>query len=88
MFKNPLEGISKNMRTIAEGKDAVLNFLENETLKRTDEKPGVYQLVRDDANNLVLFIEGFSFIGSGTVSINGNLLTVADGRVINLQKPS
>jgi hypothetical protein len=76
------------MRTIAEGKDAVLSFLENEALKRTDEKPGVCQLVRDDANNLVLFMEGFTFIGSGTVSIGGNLLNVADGRVVNLQKPS
>jgi hypothetical protein len=76
------------MRTIVEGKDAVLNFLENESLKYTNEKQGVYQLVRDDANNLVLFIEGFTFIGVGSVSIGGNLLNVDDGRVVNLQKPS
>ena len=76
------------MRTIVEGKDAVLNFLENEALKRTDEKPGVCQLVRDDADNLVLFFEGFTFIGSGTVSLGGNLLNVADGRIVTHQKPS
>jgi hypothetical protein len=51
------------MRTIIEGKDAVLNFLKNESLKHTNEKQGVYQLVRDDGNNLVLFIEGFTLIG-------------------------
>jgi hypothetical protein len=56
------------MRTIAEGKDAVLTFLENEALKRTNEKQGVYQLMRDDANDLVLFIVGHTFVGSGTVS--------------------
>lgn len=76
------------MQTIAEGKSDVLSFLEHEALRRTDEEPGVYSLVRDDAGNLVLFIEGFTFVGFGTVSLDGRLLAVADGRVIEVQQPS
>ena len=76
------------MQTIAEGKADVLSFLENEALRRTDEKPGAYRLVRDDAGNLVLFLEGFTFIGAGTVSLGGRVLNVADGRVVKIQNPS
>jgi hypothetical protein len=76
------------MKTLAEGKEAVLDFLENETLKRTNEKPGVYMSQRDDAGNLVLFFAGFTFIGSGSVSLSGNLLVVVDGSVVRSQKPS
>jgi hypothetical protein len=76
------------MRTLAEGKEAVLHYLENEALGRTNEQSGVYMLQRDDAGNLVLHFAGFTFIGSGTVSIGGNLLDVTDGLVIKFQKPS
>jgi hypothetical protein len=76
------------MQTIAQGKADVLSFLENEALRRTDEKPGVYSLLRDDGGNLVLFLEGFTFIGAGTVSLGGRVLDVADGHVVKMQHPS
>lgn len=77
-----------SMQEIAQGKEAVLDFLENESLKITNEKPGEYMSMRDDANQLVLFLSGYTFIGCGTVSLDGNLLNVIDGRLITLQKPS
>ncbi len=43
--------------------------------------------MRDDTGTLVLFCEGHTFIGTGSVSLGGNLLNVIDGRV-TLQKPS
>jgi hypothetical protein len=76
------------MQTIVEGKSEVLSFLQNEALRRTDEKPGVYSLVRDDAGYLILFIEGFTFVGFGTVSVGGRLLDVVDGRIAKMQTPS
>ena len=76
------------MQTVAEGKSAVLNFLENEALQRTDEKPGVYSLVRDDVGNLILHIEGFTFVGCGTVSLGGRILDVKDGVIVKMQVPS
>jgi hypothetical protein len=76
------------MQTIVQGKYDVLEHLENEALKRTNENPGVYMLQRDDAGNLVLFLAGFTFIGSGTVSLGGNLLDVIDGQLVKIQKPS
>lgn len=78
----------RGMQTLAEGKQAVLDFLENEALRRNDEKLGVYMLQRDDAGNLVLVCAGLSFIGSGTVSLGGNLLTLVDGLMVRAQKPS
>jgi len=76
------------MQTIAQGKEAVLDFLEDHALAATNEQPGVYRLFRDDAGNLVLSFAGHTFIGSGTVSLNGNLLDVLDGRILKLNKPS
>ena len=40
------------MQTIAQGKEAVLDFLEDHALAATNEQPGVYRLFRDDAGNL------------------------------------
>jgi hypothetical protein len=76
------------MQTIVQGKYAVLEHLENEAIRCTNEEPGVYMLQRDDAGNLVLYLAGFTFIGSGTVSLGGNLLEVIDGRLVKIQKPS
>jgi hypothetical protein len=76
------------MKPLIQGKDAVLAFLENETLRVTNEKPGVYSLYRDDGETLVLTVGGFSFIGTGTISLSGNLLKVVDGRVMKASKPS
>jgi hypothetical protein len=44
-------------------------------------------LERDDVGNLVAFIAGHSFIGSGTISLGGNRLLVVDGILVNVQKP-
>ncbi len=76
------------MQTIAQDKTAVLSFLENDTLRRTNEQAGVYLLARDDAGNLFLPIEGFTFLGFGTVSIGGQILDVVEGRVITVRRPS
>jgi hypothetical protein len=76
------------MQPIASGKIDVIAFLENECLKRTNEQSGEYQLLRDDAGQLILFIEGFAFIGQGTISLGGNLLSVADGSTTRVEKPS
>jgi hypothetical protein len=76
------------MQTVAEGKSDVLSFLENEALRRNEENPGVSKLFRDDLGNLILFIEGFTFVGSGVVSIGGHLLDVVDGLVVKAQRPS
>lgn len=77
-----------DMQTLAQGKEAVLDFLENTALTTTNEQPCIYALQRDDAGNLVLFFSGYAFIGAGTISVSGNLLDVADGRVIRASKPS
>ncbi len=62
------------------GKQDVLDHLEN--------NDGVWLLQRDDAGNLVLNIGGLTFVGTGTVSLGGNLLDVIDGRVVKFKKPS
>jgi hypothetical protein len=76
------------MKTLAQGKDEVLHFLQHEALRRTNEQQGGYTLAEDDAGQLVLFIEGFTFLGSGTISLGGNLLHVTAGSVMKAQKPS
>jgi hypothetical protein len=73
------------MTTVAEGKEAILSFLERDAQNIAGE-PGVYRLVRDDAGNLVAFIAGRSFIGSGSYSIDGNRVVVLDGLVIHVQQ--
>lgn len=75
------------MTTVAEGRDEVLAYLEREA-ERMAGKPGVYLLFRDDSGNLVAFIAGQSFIGTGSYSIDGNRMSVLDGRVVHLQKTS
>jgi hypothetical protein len=72
------------MTTVAEGKEAVLSYLEQDAQDIAGQ-PGVYRLVRDDAGNLVAFIAGRSFIGTGTYSIDGNRVVVLDGLVVHVQ---
>jgi hypothetical protein len=79
---------ASDMETIVQGKEAVLEHLENEALTRTNEKPGIYALQRDDAGNLVLYFAGHVFIGSGTISLGGTLLDVIEARVVKVRKPS
>ena len=76
------------MQTIVEGKHDVLAFLENESLKRTNEQPGIYRLWRDDAGRLILSVEGFTFVGLGEITLGKTILKVQDGVVQEIQKPS
>lgn len=73
------------MTTVAEGKEAVLAYLEQDA-KNIAGEPGIYRLVRDDSGNLVAFIAGRSFIGTGSYSIAGNRLVVVDGLVMQVQE--
>ena len=73
------------MNTIAEGKEAVLAYLEQEAQSIAGQ-PGVYRLMRDDAGNLVAFIAGRSFVGTGSYSIDGNRIVVMDGLIVQLQQ--
>jgi hypothetical protein len=75
------------MTTIAEGKEAVLAHLEREA-QNTAGKPGVYQLLRDDSGNLIAFIAGRSFLGTGIYSLGGNRMIVVDGLVISVDQKS
>jgi hypothetical protein len=78
---------SFRMMTIAEGKEAVLEYLEHEAQDIAGQ-PGVYRLVRDDAGNLVAFIAGRSFLGTGSYSLGGNRMAVMDGLVVHVQQHS
>jgi hypothetical protein len=69
------------MTLIVEGKEAVLEFLEKEA-ERIAGKPGIYRLVKDDAGNLIAFLAGRSFLGSGAYSLDGNRMLVQDGIVV------
>lgn len=73
------------MTIIAEGKDAVLVHLEQEA-QNIAGKPGGYLLVRDDSGNLVAFIAGRSFVGTGSYAIDGNRMVVIDGLVMHVQQ--
>ena len=73
------------MTIVAEGKEAVLAYLEQES-QNVAGKPGVYRLVRDDAGNLVAFIAGHSFLGTGSYSLDGNRMLVVDGLVMDIQR--
>ena len=71
------------METLAEGKEAVLEFLEKDA-HRIAGQPGVYRLVRDDSGNLIALIAGRSFLGTGSYSIDGNRIIIVDGLVVQL----
>lgn len=73
------------MKTILEGKAAVLEYLEIET-QRISGKTGAYRLVQDDAGNLVAFIAGRSFLGTGSYSIEGKRVLVMDGLVVDVEQ--
>lgn len=73
------------METLAEGKEAVLEFLENEA-RRIAGQPGVYQLLRDDSGSLIAFIAGRSFLGTGSYSIGGKRMIIVDGLVVQLDQ--
>jgi hypothetical protein len=74
-----------NVETLAEGKEAVLEYLEKDA-QRIAGKPGLYRLVRDDSGNLIAFIAGRSFLGTGTYSIGGNRMIIVDGLVVQVEQ--
>lgn len=73
------------METLAEGKEAVLEFLEKDA-QRIAGRPGVYRLVRDDSGNLIAFIAGRSFLGTGSYSVGGKRMIVVDGLIVELDQ--
>ena len=73
------------MTTVAEGKEAVLAYLEREAQSIAGQ-PGVYRLVKDDSGNLIAFIAGRSLMGTGSYSLDGNRFVVVDGLVVHLQQ--
>jgi hypothetical protein len=73
------------MTTVAEGREGVLAYLE-QSAERIVGQPGVYRLIRDDSGNLIAFIAGRSFMGTGSYSIDGNRMVVVDGLIVHVQK--
>lgn len=73
------------METLAEGKEVVLDYLEKDA-GRIAGQPGVYRLVRDDSGNLIAFIAGRSFLGTGTYAIEGNRMVVVDGLIVQVEQ--
>ncbi len=73
------------MKILAEGKDAVLAHLEQESVQIAG-KPGNYALMQDDAGGLIAFIAGRSFIGTGSYTLDGNRFVVVNGLVVGMQK--
>jgi hypothetical protein len=73
------------VETLVEGKEAVLEYLEKDA-QRIAGRPGKYQLLRDDSGNLIAFIAGRSFLGTGVYSIGGNRMIVVDGLVVDHER--
>ena len=69
------------MRVIAEGKEAVLTYLEDQLVGMPGH-PGRYMLAEDDSGLLVICIAGCTFIGEGDAKLDGNKLTVRRGIVL------
>ncbi|VTU00986.1 unnamed protein product [Gemmataceae bacterium] len=71
------------MKVIAEGKEAVLAYLEGRAVSITGET-GVYRLAEDDNGTLIANIAGHSFIGSGQIKMGGQTLSVVGGLIVSL----
>ncbi len=54
---------SKTMKSVASGKDSVLDYLAKDARQRTGGKSGVYELYTDGAGNSLLIIDGHIFHG-------------------------
>ena len=74
------------MRVLAEGKGAVLAYLEDQLLGLPGH-PGRYSLSVDDRGQLILCVAGSTFIGEGEVVLAGMRLTVRGGVVKELELP-
>jgi hypothetical protein len=66
------------MEVIAKGKEEVLRYLENESARRVGQ-PGQYLLARDERGELVAFVAGHAFIGSGALRVGNQSLVISDG---------
>lgn len=73
------------MTTIAEGKEAMLAYLEQEA-QDIAGRPGVYRLVKDDSGNLVAIVAGHSFVGTGSFSLGGSRMEVRNGLLVDVQQ--
>lgn len=73
------------MTTVAEGKEAVLAYLEQEA-ENIAGQPGGYRLLKDDSGNLIAFIAGRSLMGTGSYSLDGNRFVVVDGLIVHVQQ--
>jgi hypothetical protein len=76
-------------KTIAKGKEDVLAYLEQDALKRTGGKPGIYRLFGDDSGNLLAIIAGRMFSGTFTLSASDapmlHSMKVEKGMVIEVE---
>ena len=75
------------MRVLAEGKETVLAYLENQ-LVGLPGHPGRYSLAVDDRGQLVICVAGSTFIGEGETVQAGMRLVVRGGIVKHLELPS
>ncbi len=73
------------MTTIADGKENVLAYLEQQAQDIAGQ-PGAYRLIKDDAGNLVALIAGRSFVGTGSYAVDGNRMVVVDGLIVQIQQ--
>ena len=74
------------MRVLAENKDEVLEYFENKFKDKNPNTEPVYRLSEDDYGNYYLVISGFSFSGKGEIHLDGNILELANGLVVNIIK--
>jgi hypothetical protein len=74
------------VRVLAEGKEAVLTYLEDQ-LVGLPGHPGRYSLAVDDRGQLVICVAGSTFIGEGETVQAGMRLTIRGGIVKHLELP-
>lgn len=75
------------MKVLAEGKDNVIAYLEDDAQRRTGGPTGIYRLEQHDNGDLVLFLAGHAF--SGTFVYMGgkdqnSMLKVVGGIVVEI----
>ena len=73
------------VRILAEGKEAVLAYLEDQL--GGPGHPGRYSLTVDDRGQLVICVAGSTFIGEGETVQAGMRLTIRGGIVKHLELP-
>ena len=74
------------VQVLAEGKEAVLAYLEDQLIGLPGH-PGRYQLAIDDLGQLVICVAGSTFIGEGKTVLAGMRITIRGGLCKDLQLP-